>query len=254
MREIVFPLISLGSPAEEMPDAADVAEWISKIKGNTADIITYNLQSSLSAQKPHAAETCAGGIFYTPRIKEVLGFEDKVTQDFLLDAEPIRDDLRAVKIKHSGFALPAFSNLNLTDAYYKDSEEFFAAGADAYKFISRELRDNGACRVVLHADFPDDLELEVLRGKKYLWSVPDSELERVLEMSRDIVVDFKSASRLDELLDCYQIRYVYIRDADSEALKTALKFFDKEYIFTAGYGDGSEYWKNLSGLKIKTEE
>ena len=60
MREIVFPLISLGSPAEEMPDAADVAEWISKIKGNTADIITYNLQSSLSAQKPHAAETCAG--------------------------------------------------------------------------------------------------------------------------------------------------------------------------------------------------
>ncbi|MBR4117911.1 MAG: hypothetical protein IKK56_03375, partial [Methanocorpusculum sp.] len=89
MREIVFPLISLGSPAEEMPDAADVAEWISKIKGNTADIITYNLQSSLSAQQPHAAETCAGGIFYTPRIKEVLGFEDKVTQDFLLDAEPI---------------------------------------------------------------------------------------------------------------------------------------------------------------------
>lgn len=254
MREVVFPLMSLGSPADEKPKAADVAKWISGIKGNTADIITYNLSNSLSAQKPHASEPCAGGVFYTPRIKGVLGFEEKVTQDFLLDAEPIRDDLRAVKIKNCGFAVPAFSNLNLADAYYKDSEEFFAAGAEAYKFISRELRDNGAVRVILHAECPNDLELETLRGRKYLWSVSDSELERVLEFSRDIVIDFEAAVRLEELLDCYQIRNVYIRDADADALKTALKYFDKEYIFTAGYGDGEEYWKNLAELKIKAEE
>ena len=254
MREIVFPLMSLGSPAEEKPEAADVAKWISGIKGNTADIITYNLSSSLSAQKPHAAEPSAGGEFYTPRIKAVLGFEDKVTQDFLLDAEPILDDLRAVKIKNCGFAVPAFSSLNLVDAYYKDLEEFFAAGAEAYKFISRELRDNGAVKVILHAECPSDLELETLRGRKYLWSVSDVGLESVLEFSRDIVIGFESANRLEELLDCYQIRNVYIRDADAEALKTALKYFDKEYIFTAGYGDGEEYWKNLAELKIKTEE
>jgi len=254
MREIVFPLMSLGSPAEEKPDAADVAKWISGVKGNTADIITYNLQRSLEDQKPYAAEPAAGGEFYTPRIKEVLGFEDKVTQDFLPDAESIHEDLRAVKIKNCGFALPAFSNLNLTDAYYKDSEEFFAAGAETYKFISRELRDNGACRVIFHAESPDDLELELLRGKKYLWYVGGSELERLLESARDIVIDTDSISRLEELLDCYRIRNVYIRDADTSALKNALKYFDKEYIFAAGYGDGSEYWKNLSELKIKTEE
>ena len=254
MREIVFPLMSLGSPAEEKPKAVDVAKWISKIKGNTADIITYNLSNSLTVQKPYAEEPSAGGEFYTPRIKDVLGFDEKVTQDFLLDSEPIHNDLRAVKIKNCGFAVPAFSSLNLVDAYYKDLEEFFAAGAEAYKFISRELRDNGAVRIILHAECPDDLELETLRGRKYLWNVSDTELERVLEFSRDIVIGFEAADRLEELLDCYQIRNIYIRDAESEALKTALKYFDKEYIFTSGYGDGEEYWKNLAELKIKTEE
>ena len=254
MREIVFPLTSLGAPAAEKPEAAEVAAWISSVKGNTADIITYNLYRSLTEQKPFAAEPAAGGEFYSARITRMLGTNGSVTQDFALDASAIHDDLRAVKLRNCGFALTAFSALNLTDAYYKDAEEFAAAGADAYKFLSRELRDCGAVRTILHAESPDDIELETLRGKKYLWTVPDSAIERVLETARDAVVDAESVQRLEELLDCYQIRYLYLRDADAESLRHALMFFDKEYIFTAGYGDGEEYWKNLSELKIKTEE
>lgn len=254
MKERVFPLISLGSPGAELPNAADVAAWIAGKKGNTADIITYTLDNTLKSQKPYAAEPAAGGEFYKPRILEYLGVEDKMTQDFIHAAETIRDDLRAVKIKNCGFALPAFSALNITDAYFKDAEEFEAAGAESYKTLCRELRDAGALRTILHAESPSELELETLRGKKYLWAVPKEELERVLEAARDIIIDAESVSYLDELLDCYQIRYVYISDADADSINRALKHFDKEYLFTAGYGDGEEYWKNLAELKIRIEE
>ena len=254
MKERVFPLVSLGSAGDETPDAADVAAWISGKKGNTADIITYTLDKTLKVQKLYTAEPAAGGAFYAPRIKDFLGAEENVTQEFGNFADSIHEDLRAVKIKNCGFALPAFSALNIADAYYKDAEEFEAAGAESYKILSRELRDAGALKTILHTESPNDLELELLRGKKYLWAVPESALEQVLETARDIVVDAKAVFRLEELLDCYQIRNVYIRDADAESVNFALKYFDREYLFTAGYGDGEEYWKNLAELKIRTEE
>ncbi len=254
MKERVFPLVSLGSTGTEALNAADVAAWIGKKKGNTADILTYTLDRTLNIQKPYAAEAAAGGEFYKPRIFEFLGTKERVTQEFADAADTLLEDLRAVKVKNCAFSLPAFSALGLTDEYFKDADEFEAAGAQSYKALCRELRDSGAGRAVLHTESPGDGELESLRGKRYLWVVPESELERVLETARDVVVHADSVSCLEELLDCYQIRHVYIRDADAESVNHALKFFDHEYLFTAGYGDGEEYWKSLAELKIRAEE
>lgn len=288
MREITFPLISLGSSEIVTPDMADVSLWIHESRGNTADLITYVLSSSLKSQVSVAVKA-AGGDFYAPRIREMLGClgdsnmdvggdvsvdgrrngcgcvdragdldcNNFVTNEFLLSFDSIHDDLRAVKVKGCGFAVPAFSALNLEDRYYHDADEFESAGVQAYKALAREFRDAGTTRTILHTECPGDIELETFSTQRYLWVTPDTEVERVLENSRDIVIRPDTVLRLEDLFDCYTIRSIFILDADKKSLRAALKYMDADEIFVAGYATGSDfkaYWQNLSELKIKANE
>ena len=255
MRELVLPAVSLGSAGLEKPDAVDVAEWIGKHTGRAADLTTYQLDR-LFLEQVGMDEPAVGGEFYAPRICAAFGAEDqKITQEFTLELEDIAGDFRFIP-KKTAFALPSFSSLGLEDAYFRDQDEFAENGIKAFKKLTRELRDREVPRIILHAAIPTELELELLSGRKYLWKTSAEAAESVLETTRDLVLAADDIGCLSGLFDSYEIRNLYLLDATADAVTAALEFFDKEYLYSAGYAPLSAedtYWKNLSELKVSVE-
>lgn len=256
MRELVLPVISLGSAGMEKPDAADVAEWIRKHTGRAADITTYQLDRLFSRQTG-VDEPAAGGEFYAPRICAAFGADNqKITQEFTLELDEISEDFRFIP-KKTSFSLPSFSSLELEDSYFHDDDEFAENGISAFKKLTRELRDRDVQKIILHAKDPSELELELLTGRKYLWKTTVEHLEAVLETTRDLVLPCEDIRYLVDLFDSYEIRNLYLLDATADAVSTALELFDKEYLYSAGYApaDADEiYWNNLSELKTTVEK
>ncbi|MBQ0106911.1 MAG: hypothetical protein KBS37_03265 [Methanocorpusculum sp.] len=265
MRTLSFPLVSLGSDAELLPDTADIAEWIAKIKGNEADFISYETDTLLQAQHPAVSYPAAGGAFYTPRLYEVFGIKDTLLSNAPeLNISVVAGDIRLVKCtaKKSGFGQFRFSlvsplSLEYTDRYYHDAEEANEALVRAYSTLCREMRDLGVSGAVILSDSPKEIELELLHGNKYLWSVPEEALEDVLEFTRDVVLPAAAVPHLEELSDSYTLRNVFIKDADTASLGKALETIDKDHLFTAGYRAADaekDYWKKLSELRVSAEE
>lgn len=260
MREISFPLVSLGSRRESAPDVKAVAAWIAARHGQTADLISYELDTLLAVQKPYAAEPATGGEFYDERLREVFGIsETKLVQEFELKKDTLADDavLAARTAKGCRFSMPSPLSLGIEDGYFQDEDEFEEAAVEAFFRVCREQRDLGISGHVILSEKPTDIELEGLRGRKFLWTAPADQLERLLEVSRDVVIDGSEAARLEELADSYALRNVYLRDADAASLKTALEAVDADHLFTAGYAPEAEqenYWKELAELRVKKEE
>ena len=260
MHRLSFPLVSLGSDAESNPDTAKIAEWIAGIKGNEADFITYETDTLLSAQHLDAAFPAAGGLYYAPRLYDVFGIsENSLTGAPELNTQAVLQDIRIAKrrVKNFRFSLPSPLSLEFTDRYYHDKDDAEDALTDAFSALCREMRDSGVTGAVLHSMHPAEIELEKLHGTKFLWSVPESELEHILEYTRDIVIPAADVSRLAELFDSYTIRNVCIKDADEAVIRTVLETVERDKIFTAGYRSstaGENYWKDLAELTVTVDE
>ena len=260
MRRVSFPLISLGSDAEAVPDAADAATWISGIKGNEADFITYETSALLAAQHPYVSSPAAGGAFYAPRIEEVFGISDGVLSNAPeMNVGSVINDIGLAKksVKHFSFSLPSPCSLGIADSYYSDDDELQDALCDAFLRLSREMRDAGISGTVLLAEHPTEIELERFQGKKYLWSASADALESVLEYSRDIVLSAEDVKRLADFIDSYTVRNVYLKDAESSSLKAALESVDRDHLFIAGYRKNDsedDYWKILSEVTVPYDE
>ncbi|HJJ36142.1 MAG TPA: hypothetical protein O0X27_03070 [Methanocorpusculum sp.] len=256
MREFSFPLHALGSDTHTQIEITDLAAWIAKIRGSEVDLISYQTDVQLAAQIPFAAIPAAGGAYYTPRLLDAFKAPDAIlTNAPELNTAAIETDIQIARksVKSFRFSLPSPASLSLTDEYFHDSDELMEALTDAYVQLGREMRDNGVSGCIILGDEPSDIELERLHGMKYLWSTPASALETVLEHTRDIVVPGTETTRIAELIDSYAIRNVYIKDADTQSLGTALKTIDGDHIFTAGYADTDEpksYWEKLANLKV----
>jgi len=254
MRELTFPLISLGSSAMENPDASEIALWIHENKGAVADLTTYQLDRLFSFQKGCVAEPAAGGDFYGVRIAEALGSCDGVVEEeYLLDSRGLKEDLHFLP-KKTVFSLPSFTQLELVDKYYKEDDEFLDGGTLAYLKVCRELLDKNVPRIIVYSDHPSDIELERVHGKHYLWWVPAEYYETLLEISHNLVLAGDDISHLGVLADSYEIRNIYLRDASKETITEALELFDKECLFVAGYAPGNNqesYWKQLSNIKCR---
>ncbi|HJJ47323.1 MAG TPA: hypothetical protein O0X32_03635 [Methanocorpusculum sp.] len=255
MRELVFPVVSLGSAGLKNPDVADVAEWIGNHTGMIVDITTYQIDR-LFSQQVGVTEPAAGGEFYAARICSALGVEEhKIIQEFTLELEDIAGDFRFIP-KKTVFSIPSFFSLGLEDTYFYDDDEFAENGMIAFKKLIREFRDRDVSRIILHAEEPTELELELLTGRKYLWKTSAEHVKSVLETTRDLVLATDDIGCLSELFDSYEIRNLYLLNATAESVSVALKFFDREYLFCTGYAplDANEtYWKNLLELKITVE-
>jgi len=110
------------------PELPALATWVSGHRGTPADLITYQIELSLSPQlSAGIISPCAGGKFYRDRIMASLnGVDDgKATDEISLNPhEIIRDAGRIIAQKKGSWcALPAPHLLGITDGFYDDEEE-----------------------------------------------------------------------------------------------------------------------------------
>jgi len=261
MRKLTFPVRSLGSATPADPDVSALCEWIHSRIGKETDLTTWNIEMTLKAQLPFVEFPTAGGNYYASRIMDSFNTicDGKVTGDFELNAQAILSDVtlaNSIK-KHCWWSIPSPSSLKIEDAYFGDAEEYKVALSEAIRKLCREMRDADIVGHVFVSEKVDEIELEYFSGKHYLWVVPDTELETVLEVQRDIVITTEGVSHLSDLLNSYDIRNVYVRDADVESLTTVLRYFDPEYINICGVAPEKEqntYWKELAGISIIKSE
>ncbi|MCK9312681.1 MAG: hypothetical protein M0P20_01305 [Methanocorpusculum sp.] len=257
MRKLTFPVRSLGSALPSDIDTSALTEWIRSRYGKETDLTTWNVETTLKDQLPFVEIPAAGGAFYSDRIVDAFNnVEDGI---FIRDFDPkthllLEDAALANSIKkHCWWSIPSPSALKIEDAYIGDDEECRVSLSETLKSLCREMRDAGIAGHILTTEEPDDIELEYFSGKRYLWVVPDSYLETILEVQRDIVITKEGVSRLSDLMDTYEIRNICVRDADPESLSAVLNYFDPENINICGTApekDRVSYWANLSRVSV----
>lgn len=258
MRRITFPVRSLGSEKPATPTTGELAEWIRTAIGRPADLTTWEIETTLTAQLPAVTNPAAGGMFYSDRL--LAAFTNisgtKITGEFDPDTDIIQDDCkRTEKIsRHCWWSLPAPSSLKLENAYFADTEDAEAALSAAVRNICRSMRDAGTAGHILTAtETPGEIERETFTGKRYLWQVPATALEEILEIQRDLILPADALNRLEDLTHSYTIRSVLVPDPDETALREICKLFDPEDVIICGTApelEQKKYWESLADLSI----
>lgn len=261
MRTLTFPVRSLGSLLPTDIDVPALSAWISERRGKETDLITWHIETTLKDQLPTVESPAAGGDFYAGRILDACGNVDegRVTLEFDPNPREILSDVTLAQTirKKCWWSLPSPSALNITDAYFGDVEEYTSALSETVSSLCRSMRDAGIPGHILTTEHPGEIELEYLSGKRYLWVVAGSSLSTILEIQKDIVLKKGEVSLLPDLLNSYEIRNVYLQDADEASVHAVLQHLDPEYIYLCGVGpeEGrTEYWKKLAALTVKTAE
>lgn len=244
MRTLTFPVISLGSELPELPKADALADWIKSRYGKESDIISWAVEETIKCQKDNVDVMSAGGDFYRKRIEESLAC------DLSFEMKAVSDDIETVGkyFKNCRWSLPSPSSFS-----EMKKDEDIEDITNAFSKFYRDMRDDGVSGHILLSCKPTEIELEEFSSRKYLWVVPSSELDKILERSRDIVIESKDISLLENLFDSYNIRYVYVKDAERTSLKKTLELFDPEYIGICGTApktEQSEYWKKLRDVNV----
>ncbi|MDO5844349.1 MAG: hypothetical protein Q4Q53_04305 [Methanocorpusculum sp.] len=245
MRTLTFPVISLGSELPKFPKADALADWVKSRYGKESDIISWAVEETVKEQKEFVAFPSAAGEFYRKRI------EDALSDDFSFDMKAVSDDVETVRryFKDCRWSLP--SPLSFTNSKKDDDADDVI---NAFSKFFREMRDDGISGHILLSDNPEDIELEEFSSRKFLWVTPSSKIEMILERSRDIIIDSKDIGLLEDLFDSYNIRYVYVKDADSASLMKTLEMFDADYVCVCGTApcdDVADYWKKLSEVSVE---
>ena len=223
------------------------------MRGAEADLTTYRLARSLDAQEG-VAVPAAGGVFYGERWREAFtGMADGVLVDepgfdptaLIADAQFVR-----ARRKDAWFSLPAPHMLGFRDACIGDEEEFAETIATGYARLAREMRDVGVRGHVLIADTPDEIELEVLAGKRIVFFPRNPEtfdLELLLEYQGDLILPANDLDRAADLMERFRVRKVVLLAAAAEDLAAAAAFLDPDMLEVGGYCDDGrpDYWKRL---------
>jgi hypothetical protein len=237
------------------PDIPELAAWISRHRGIAADIITYQLDQSLSPQlQVGILSPCAGGSFYRNRILECLsGIEAaKATAELSLDSTEISRDAALIASQNKGAscALPAPHQLGITDAFYDDEEEWNDAFTGIYRTLMRSMRDSGIRGHVLICDTVKETEIVSLIRQNVFFYLPEPEpddLKILLEHQQQVAVGTDQLDSLFDLSEEFDIRKIIIVDPDTPSITRALSSLDPDQIVAGGYCTDScgEYWKDL---------
>ncbi|MDR3102371.1 MAG: hypothetical protein LBU24_03980 [Methanocalculaceae archaeon] len=262
MREVSFPVRSLGSAKPVSPTVTDLGEWVRLHKGQATDLITWEVEETLKPQVPAATIPAAGGVFYGDRITAAFSnvANGHISDEFDLRTEDILADCRAAGkiVRGCWWAVPAPQTLHLADAYFDDDDEAAEALADAMTRICRLMRDAGAAgHVLIYDDDPGSMDLEYFLGKRFLRYVPDAFLENVLEVQQDLILSAEAVPHIAELANSYTIRQVYVTDPDAKTLIEICRLFDPEEILLAGTAPEAEqqgYWEGLAELRIRVAD
>jgi hypothetical protein len=245
---------SLGAEPGE-PDVPALAVWISDHRGTLADIITYQLDTSLSAQIPAGImHPCAGGKFYRERIMACLTGVNGGTATAEISLNPyeiIQDAVGIVAQKKGAWcAMPAPHILGIKDAFYDDEEEWNDALAGIYRTMMRSMRDSGISGHVLLCDTLQETEIASLIRQNVFFFQPDpgrDDLASLMEHQRQVAVGRDDLDILLDLTGEYDVRKIILVDPDPESISRALSCLDPDQVVAGGYCRDSceDYWKNL---------
>jgi hypothetical protein len=249
-RQRRIPVKSFGSEAG-IPSVEELASWVADHRGMESDLVTYQLERSLSDEEG-VDLPCVGGLYYGRRWRESLvGFSGGV-----LSGEPgiapaeVRRDAAQIVARKKGvrFALPAPHLLALSDAYIGDAEEFCETLCELYSGLMREMRDKGVAGHVLVCCEADEIELEKLARRKIVFFPEDPatfDLSSLLEYQREIAVPPERLGEAVSLMEEYRIDRLVILNPKHGDLMGAATEVDPETLLSGGYCQKScpDYWK-----------
>lgn len=237
------------------PDVTALAAWVAEHRGRTADITTYLLNQSLAPQIPAGiGMPCAGGRFYADRLlASITGIEDQqAVSELHADTPVIIEDAAGIVVQRKGAwcAVPAPHVLSLTDAYYRDGDEWSDALSGTYRTILRAMRDTGVAGHVLICDRADEDECAALAGQKVFFFPPAptrDDLMCLLEYQHRIAVGAQELPVLLDLTNEFTVGHLVLVDPDPYAIELARSQFDPDQITVAGYctGDSTTYWGEI---------
>jgi hypothetical protein len=246
-KKIRFNTISLGSEPDQ-PDTSSLIRFVGAYRGEQADLITFNLIESLSAQiRAGISSPGAGGIFCLPRIDAAITcspdecFHDSsdIIADTLLmihAAGPVRSVLPAPHL--------------IQGSPNTGDEERYADYCDEFAGILRDMRDKEIISHCLHAKEVNSIEIERIASPKNQFIIPGGDVNvqgSLLEHQHRITLYNSRISMLGNLIDHYDIRHLTIIDPEEEGFRLALDHLDPDQISSGGYAVHQEeaYWKEI---------
>jgi hypothetical protein len=246
-------LRSLGSEYTTDPDSKILIKWIAEQTGSRCDLVSYNIETSLLAQK-NVDVPCTGGIYNSKRLYESIGGLKTgalcsepypVLEDMSLDAQRVR------KIRKGCYmGLPAPSSLGISDYYFNDHRDFISALCEVYGKLMREQRDHGIKGHILISERFSGIELEELSGPKNFFFSPSGGskvISSILEFQQQIAIFPEKLDILFEVMPEYEVKSVTVVDPGENDYERLLSEFDPGSISTGGYCRGCEtdYWDRL---------
>lgn len=248
-----IPVRALGAEVGQ-PAAGELAAWIGRQRGRPGDLLSWQLDRSLEFQQ-RVDLPCAGGLFCRSRWEEAIaGVEEgKLVADPGPQAKSLIEDATRIASmrKRAWAAAPAPSMLAIENAYFTGEDEYYAALADVYRRLAREMRDSGVGGHVLIAGAFEQVEIEALAGRKVLLFATQqtpATMAAILEEQDRVAVYGRELAPLLDLLEEYGIRQLVIVDPAPEHFEAALERFDPADIVAGGYCTGScdRYWERLA--------
>lgn len=243
-----FKTLSLGSDPD-IPQVSLLQEFISAYRGIEADLITFQLLRSFSAQKDAKIDEIAvGGKFCRSRLEEALSWDEEsgphvIPDAMVADYELITSSGRQIRSVHESPAV-------LSTCPSPDDEDAYAEMFHGFRQLLRTLRDNRVSGHIIHLENSGPFDLELLSGPKNLLFMEHPALhtlEELLEHTSDLIIRAEMISHVGDLMDRYQVRNLIVCDASEPALLDALQYVDHDHLKVAGYGAGSEeeYWEKV---------
>jgi len=249
-----------------IPDVTALAGWIAKHRGTAADLTGCMLDLSLAPQlEAGITAPCAGGLFCRDRVVgSLVGLNEKrdtITGEIDGEGTVLVADaaMLAAQKKNVWCALPAPSEMGLTDAYYHDEDEREDAVVAAYRKIMRNMRDAGIGGHILIAEKTVPCDIAALARKNVFFFVPaasNEDLETLLEYEKEVAVGSSLAGNLSSLTEEYEINRITLVDPDEDTIILALSSFDPDQIAVGGYCTVAcdTYWKHLAKSAVYRKE
>jgi len=251
-RQRSIPVKSFGSEAG-VPSVEELTSWVADHRGVESDLITYQLDRSLS-DEGGVDLPCVGGLFYGRRwMESLVGFSEGVLSD-----EPgiaptgVQRDAAQIVARKKGvrFALPAPHMLALSDAYIGDAEEFCESLCVMYADLMREMRDRGVAGHVLVCREASEIELEKLARRKIVFFPEDPatfDLSSLLEYQHELSVPPERLKEAVSLMEEYRIDRLVVLNPKHSDLMDAATEVDPDTLLSGGYcREGcADYWKRI---------
>ncbi|HJJ48163.1 MAG TPA: hypothetical protein O0X39_04105 [Methanocorpusculum sp.] len=257
MRETQFPVIALGSVKPQPPDIEELGAWALKQCGKSADLTSWELESTLCDQPPCLTEPCAAGEFYHNRISAAFGITDgRIAGGFENNFDEIADDILKLQKIRRHFRWAVLVDCSICGSDNKKAGETEEEYCEVLSDLFRFMRDSGVDGHVLLGK-PTEILLETFRGSKYLWVAGPQDFESLLETSSTLVCGTEDISFVEDLSDSYLIRKVLVKDADRASMERLLQTFDTDRLFCAGTAPESErkeYWAALSEVSARLSD